>query len=270
VCWWGSARVLQASSLIRVVRWKYAQNPTQRQAQSWAGASQRCAASSPTAVRGTTPLQPYGVAAPGHREIMQKNLWAPSAVHRAPTQGAQGRVPTGVRVPPAHAPARAAEHTDCCSNPLALRFIIPPVASPPWPLSFSVTHPLPQVLAYLGNRVVRPVWTDPVCGDGRCEAPWEFPAWGPFGCRADCGPQPNTTAVLVTVSADFLGHPSLSPRMLMAGVRWNLCLDDAARRTRGEIDICWCARACRGRLARLLPAGGAEVACRLWLVLTMV
>jgi hypothetical protein len=99
-----------------------------------------------------------------------------------------------------------------------------------------------QVLAYLGNRVVRPTWTDLVCGDGRCEAPWEFPAWGPFGCRADCGAQPNTSAVLVTVSADFLGHPSLSPRMLMAGVRWNLCLDDAARRERGETDLCWCAR----------------------------
>lgn len=35
-----------------------------------------------------------------------------------------------------------------------------------------------QVLAYLGEKVVRPVWRDPVCGDGKCEYPWEFPAWG--------------------------------------------------------------------------------------------
>jgi len=83
------------------------------------------------------------------------------------------------------------------------------------------------------------VFTDPACGDGRCEAPWEFPAWGPFGCRADCGRNLNTTHMLVTVTADFVGHPSLSPRVLMAGVHWNLCLDDEARRRRGEADLCW-------------------------------
>ncbi|KAI8474039.1 MAG: hypothetical protein J3K34DRAFT_383443 [Monoraphidium minutum] len=96
-----------------------------------------------------------------------------------------------------------------------------------------------QVLAYLGNRVVRPVFTDPVCGDGRCEAPWEFPAWGRFGCRADCGAQPGAARVLVAVTGDFVGHASLSPRALMEGVRWNLCLDDAERRIRGETDLCW-------------------------------
>jgi hypothetical protein len=96
-----------------------------------------------------------------------------------------------------------------------------------------------QVLAYIGNRAVRPVFTDPVCGDGQCEAPWEFPAWGPFGCRADCGVQPNVTHVLVAVTGDFVGHATLSPRLLMQGVSWNLCLDDAQRRKRGETDLCW-------------------------------
>jgi hypothetical protein len=96
-----------------------------------------------------------------------------------------------------------------------------------------------QVLAYLGNRVVRPAWTDPVCGDGRCEAPWEFPAWGPFGCRADCGTQAAARRVVVAVTGDFTGHASLSARTLMAAASWNLCLDDAARRARGEADLCW-------------------------------
>jgi hypothetical protein len=104
-----------------------------------------------------------------------------------------------------------------------------------------------QVLAYLGNRAVRPVFTDPVCGDGRCEVPWEFPAWGPFGCRADCGRELNASRVVISVTADFAGHPSLSPRALMAGVRWNLCLEDAARRRRGEADLCWCVRSRVGR-----------------------
>lgn len=31
------------------------------------------------------------------------------------------------------------------------------------------------------------MWKDPVCGDGLCEAPFEFAAYGRFGCRADCG-----------------------------------------------------------------------------------
>lgn len=97
----------------------------------------------------------------------------------------------------------------------------------------------PQVLAYLGNRVVRPAWTDPACGDGRCEAPWEFPAWGPFGCCPDCGQHPNTSRLLVSVSGDFVGHASLSPQALMGAVAWNLCLDDDARRRRGEADLCW-------------------------------
>ncbi|GBF87818.1 hypothetical protein Rsub_00529 [Raphidocelis subcapitata] len=96
-----------------------------------------------------------------------------------------------------------------------------------------------QVLAYLGNHVLRPIWTDPVCGDGRCEPPWEFPAWGPFGCRADCGRQPNVSPVIVAVTGNFLGHASLSPRTLMAAVRWNLCLADPARRRRGGADLCW-------------------------------
>lgn len=52
-----------------------------------------------------------------------------------------------------------------------------------------------QVLAYLGNQIIQPIWKDPICGDNKCEAPWEFPAWGPFGCEADCGLNPNTTKV---------------------------------------------------------------------------
>ncbi len=35
-----------------------------------------------------------------------------------------------------------------------------------------------------GAQVLLPIWKDPVCGDGNCEWPWEFPAWGRFGCRA--------------------------------------------------------------------------------------
>uniref|UniRef100_A0A7S0S4K2 Uncharacterized protein n=1 Tax=Chlamydomonas leiostraca TaxID=1034604 RepID=A0A7S0S4K2_9CHLO len=96
-----------------------------------------------------------------------------------------------------------------------------------------------EVLNYLGTKVLLPIWKDPVCGDGNCEWPWEFPAWGRFGCRADCGLNPNTTSVVVNVRADFTGHPSISPRVLMNNAKWNLCLEDDARRKRGEADLCW-------------------------------
>lgn len=29
-------------------------------------------------------------------------------------------------------------------------------------------------------------WKDPACGDGKCQAPFEFPSYSRFGCRADC------------------------------------------------------------------------------------
>ena len=40
-----------------------------------------------------------------------------------------------------------------------------------------------EVLAYIGDKILTPTWVDPVCGDGNCEYPWEFPAWGRFGCK---------------------------------------------------------------------------------------
>ncbi|KAG2494616.1 hypothetical protein HYH03_007135 [Edaphochlamys debaryana] len=96
-----------------------------------------------------------------------------------------------------------------------------------------------EVLDYLGSKVLLPIWKDPVCGDSNCEWPWEFPAWGRFGCKADCGVNTNTTSVVVNVRADFTGHPSISSRVLMNNAKWNLCLEDDARRKRGEADLCW-------------------------------
>lgn len=100
-------------------------------------------------------------------------------------------------------------------------------------------HSEDDVLAYIGEKIILPIWKDPVCGDGDCEWPWEFPAYGRFGCRADCGLETRTTKVAVVVRADFTGHPTISPRVLMANARWNLCLDDPDRRKRGEADLCW-------------------------------
>mmetsp|Transcript_34844 Transcript_34844/g.82663 ORF Transcript_34844/g.82663 Transcript_34844/m.82663 type:complete len:170 (-) Transcript_34844:152-661(-) len=39
------------------------------------------------------------------------------------------------------------------------------------------------VLGHLWNNILEPTWKDPVCGDQKCEYPWEFPAYGRFGCK---------------------------------------------------------------------------------------
>lgn len=57
--------------------------------------------------------------------------------------------------------------------------------------------------------------------------------------HTDCGINPNTTSIVVNVRADFTGHPTISPRVLMNNAKWNLCLEDDARRQRGEADPCW-------------------------------
>lgn len=96
-----------------------------------------------------------------------------------------------------------------------------------------------EVLNYIGQKILLPIWKDPICGDGNCEWPWEFPAWGRFGCQADCGINANVTDVVVNVRADFTGHPTISPRVLMTNARWNLCKEDVQRRQLGQADICW-------------------------------
>ena len=65
--------------------------------------------------------------------------------------------------------------------------------------------------------------------------------YSPLPCHAitDCGRNPNTTSIVVNVRADFTGHPSISPRVLMNNAKGNLCLEDEARRKRGEADLCW-------------------------------
>lgn len=96
-----------------------------------------------------------------------------------------------------------------------------------------------EVLQYIGNTIIQPIWKDPICGDSKCEMPLEFPAWGPFGCQADCGLNSNTTKIIVRVSADFTGHPSISAETLMGQVTWNLCLNDTVRGRRGLPALCW-------------------------------
>jgi len=57
------------------------------------------------------------------------------------------------------------------------------------------------------SGIVGRAYQNPVCGDGRCQAPLEFPGFGRFGCPADCGNYPNTT----TLTIDFSNFQTSKP-----------------------------------------------------------
>ena len=83
-----------------------------------------------------------------------------------------------------------------------------------------------EVLNWI-DSVVTTSWVEPQCGDGRCEAPFEFPEYGRFGCKADCNiisVNMNITNIQIDLYYNF-SHPkgSISPIDLMNDAKWNLC-----------------------------------------------
>ncbi|KAK3258323.1 hypothetical protein CYMTET_32627, partial [Cymbomonas tetramitiformis] len=87
------------------------------------------------------------------------------------------------------------------------------------------------------------VWIDPLCGDGFCQTPYEFPSFGRFGCESDCGTAIDVTPVLIYVQADFLEIKDTLPAgwadELRKRVSWNVCMHDTARVSRGLPETCW-------------------------------
>lgn len=55
---------------------------------------------------------------------------------------------------------------------------------------------------------------DPACGDGECAAPYEFPEYSRFGCKADCGllkQIQKLTRTRVSIEYDFSHPPGTIP-----------------------------------------------------------
>mmetsp|Transcript_38784 Transcript_38784/g.53872 ORF Transcript_38784/g.53872 Transcript_38784/m.53872 type:complete len:1579 (-) Transcript_38784:245-4981(-) len=71
------------------------------------------------------------------------------------------------------------------------------------------------------------IWTDPVCGDDKCEEPFEFAFYGRFGCKADCGTYldlQDVTSVQIDLYFDFHHASGSTPATtLMQDAKWNLC-----------------------------------------------
>lgn len=84
------------------------------------------------------------------------------------------------------------------------------------------------VLDWLSAQVVGSTWSERQCGDGSCDSPEEFPAWGRFGCKADCGVEESLAEVVVRVTYDFtdliaLGMLPLMQRCACARRRGEIC-----------------------------------------------
>jgi len=53
--------------------------------------------------------------------------------------------------------------------------------------------------SFMSTALIEPVFTSPVCGDGTCDAPLEYPGFGRFGCIPDCGRYTNVTSLTVSL-----------------------------------------------------------------------
>ncbi|CAI5468334.1 unnamed protein product [Closterium sp. Yama58-4] len=80
--------------------------------------------------------------------------------------------------------------------------------------------------SWINDSIIQVVWKDPPCGNGICERPLEFEAFGRFGCSADCGDLTEVTSVTVHLTTDF--HSALDA----AASSWNLCRD-------APTPLCW-------------------------------
>ena len=76
---------------------------------------------------------------------------------------------------------------------------------------------------WIEKTLIDGVFVDPVCGDGLCERPLEYPSIfdGRFGCSQDCGVYPNTTVAQIEFTVDEADSQLISGAGERAG--WNLC-----------------------------------------------
>ncbi|CAI5951941.1 unnamed protein product [Closterium sp. NIES-64] len=73
------------------------------------------------------------------------------------------------------------------------------------------------------------LWVDPTCGSGTCDRPFQYPAFGRFGCEADCGIFPSLTSIVIRLSSQ------LDTQQAADESSWNLCMVN-------PVSLCWYAR----------------------------
>ncbi|KAK3264476.1 hypothetical protein CYMTET_26787 [Cymbomonas tetramitiformis] len=96
------------------------------------------------------------------------------------------------------------------------------------------------------SGTIEEVWKPIVCGNNRCEQPFERPHFrGAPGflsmCQSDCGWADTLYEILVVLTVDFAGS-SLGEGVadvLRLSASWNLCLRDEKRAEAGLESECW-------------------------------
>eukprot|EP00960_Hanusia_phi_P072159 767716-Hanusia_phi.AAC.2 len=89
-----------------------------------------------------------------------------------------------------------------------------------------------EFYSWLNDALIKEVFNDPVCGDGKCDTPDEYPGFGRFGCVIDCGNYLNVTSLtinledVVQTSATSLNWDLSSQSVVMdarkAGFKYNI------------------------------------------------
>ena len=92
---------------------------------------------------------------------------------------------------------------------------------------------------WLTEHMAEPLWTEAPCRDSVCQAPYEFPAFGRFGCKADCGMATNLITLVIHIQSRFGNSLSISGLELMSQTSWNLCHQDPGRFANDLPDLCW-------------------------------
>ncbi|KAK3269640.1 hypothetical protein CYMTET_21930 [Cymbomonas tetramitiformis] len=108
-----------------------------------------------------------------------------------------------------------------------------------------------EIISWLEIQV-NLVWKDAMCGNGVCESPQEFPAFGPLGCKVDCGTEQDLHEVILILVADFTAHQSeaIDPFSLMEKASWNLCMRDKNSVAQHSKALCWFSEEKRFRRVR--------------------
>ncbi|CAI5497360.1 unnamed protein product, partial [Closterium sp. Naga37s-1] len=99
--------------------------------------------------------------------------------------------------------------------------------SPPAPI---LTACNPFLSPSLPCHALQTLWADFTCGDGTCNRPFQYPAFGRFGCEADCGSFPNLTSIIIRFSSQLHSQQAAEQSS------WNLCMAPQ-RFPQGEADF---------------------------------
>lgn len=81
-----------------------------------------------------------------------------------------------------------------------------------------------SVQQWIHGTVLSPIFEDPSCGDGLCEAPLEYGSIfnDRYGCRVDCGQFPNVSRVVVSFDITDDDYTQINA-LGIDQVGWNLC-----------------------------------------------